>query len=290
MKNICFIIIALFLLLSCRPKPLDIKLDTYEPEIVVASQIVPNYLMMVGLTRSFTVLSNAGYDSNGDAEIFSNLLIDSALVTVMSESGIDTLYMVSPGLFASLNKLEKTGGSYFLRVVDYDLNKVAEAISTMKENVPFDEVIPSLNIEDGDTTIDIYLKFKDIPNQSNFYVLSVYSRNSNKGGLDVNDFFKNGSNNIEYQELIDDNDQNGNMLMRSFNLSSVSTDDSLMVSLSNISEGYFRFLDSRVRSGNPLSDITNEPVNYPSNVNNGLGYFNTHYPSIRFFDLKELRD
>ena len=104
MKNICFIIIALFLLLSCRPKPLDIKLDTYEPEIVVASQIVPNYLMMVGLTRSFTVLSNAGYDSNGDAEIFSNLLIDSALVTVMSESGIDTLYMVSPGLFASLNK------------------------------------------------------------------------------------------------------------------------------------------------------------------------------------------
>ena len=290
MKNICFIIIALFLLLSCRPKPLDIKLDTYEPEIVVASQIVPNYLMMVGLTRSFTVLSNAGYDSNGDAEIFSNLLIDSALVTVMSESGIDTLYMVSPGLFASLNKLEKTGGSYFLRVVDYDLNKVAEAISTMKENVPFDEVIPSLNIEDGDTTIDIYLKFKDIPNQSNFYVLSVYSRNSNKGGLDVNDFFKNGSNNIEYQELIDDKDQNGNMLMRSFNLSSVSTDDSLMVSLSNISEGYFRFLDSRVRSGNPLSDITNEPVNYPSNVNNGLGYFNTHYPSIRFFDLKELRD
>lgn len=290
MKNICFIIIALFLLLSCRPKPLDIKLDTYEPEIVVASQIVPNYLMMVGLTRSFTVLSNAGYDSNGDAEIFSNLLIDSALVTVMSESGIDTLYMVSPGLFASLNKLEKTGGSYFLRVVDYDLNKVAEAISTMKENVPFDEVVPSLNIEDGDTTIDIYLKFKDIPNQSNFYVLSVYSRNSNKGGLDVNDFFKNGSNNIEYQELIDDKDQNGNMLMRSFNLSSVSTDDSLMVSLSNISEGYFRFLDSRVRSGNPLSDITNEPVNYPSNVNNGLGYFNTHYPSIRFFDLKELRD
>jgi hypothetical protein len=290
MKNICFIIIALFLLLSCRPKPLDIKLDTYEPEIVVASQIVPNYLMMVGLTRSFTVLSNAGYDSNGDAEIFSNLLIDSALVTVMSESGIDTLYMVSPGLFASLNKLEKTGGSYFLRVVDYDLNKVAEAISTMKENVPFDEVVPSLNIEDGDTTIDVYLKFKDIPNQSNFYVLSVYSRNSNKGGLDVNDFFKNGSNNIEYQELIDDKDQNGNMLMRSFNLSSVSTDDSLMVSLSNISEGYFRFLDSRVRSGNPLSDITNEPVNYPSNVNNGLGYFNTHYPSIRFFDLKELRD
>ena len=160
----------------------------------------------------------------------------------------------------------------------------------MKENVPLNKVVPSLHIEEGDTTIDIYLKFKDIPNQSNFYVLSVYSRNSNKGGLDVNAFFKNGSNNIEYQELIDDKDQNGDMIERSFNLSSISTDDSLMVLLSNISEGYFSFLESRERSGNPLSEITNEPVNYPSNVNRGLGYFNTHYPSIRFFDLKELKD
>tara|TARA_B100001173_G_C15998847_1_gene552503 strand:- start:197 stop:1069 length:873 start_codon:yes stop_codon:yes gene_type:complete len=290
MRNICFTIIVLNVFLSCRPQPLDIQLDRYEPDIVVASQIVPNYVMMVGLTRSFTVLSNAGYDSEGDAQTFSNLLIDSALVTVMSESGIDTLYMLSPGLFASVNELEETGGSYYLRVVDYDLNKVVEATSTMKENVPLNKVVPSLHIEEGDTTIDIYLKFKDIPNQSNFYVLSVYSRNSNKGGLDVNAFFKNGSNNIEYQELIDDKDQNGDMIERSFNLSSISTDDSLMVLLSNISEGYFSFLESRERSGNPLSEITNEPVNYPSNVNRGLGYFNTHYPSIRFFDLKELKD
>ncbi len=290
MRNISFRVIVLFFLISCRPKPIDIKLDLYEPDIVVASQIVPNYVMMVGLTRSFTVLSNAGYNSEGDAETFSNLLIDSALVTVMSESGIDTLYMLSPGLFASVNELEKTGGSYHLRVVDYDLNKVAEATSTMQENVPLNEVVPSLHIEKGDTTIDIDLNFKDISNQTNFYVLSVYSRNYNKVGLDVNAFFKNGSNNIEYQELIDDKGQNGNMIERSFNLSSISPDDSLMVLLSNISEGYFRFLESRDRSGNPLSEITKEPVNYPSNVNNGLGYFNTHYPSIRFFDLKELRN
>tara|TARA_Y100000766_G_scaffold211682_1_gene183271 strand:- start:320 stop:1192 length:873 start_codon:yes stop_codon:yes gene_type:complete len=290
MKNILFIVVFLFLVVCCRPKPIDITLDSYESKIVVASQIVPDYVMMVGLTRSFTILSNAGYDSEGDLETFTSLLIDSALVTVESESGIDTLYMLSPGLFGSVGKLEKTGGAYHLRVVDYGLNKVAEATSIMQENVPLDTVIPSLHIEGGDTTIDIDLLFRDIASQSNFYVLSVYSRNSNKDGLDINAFFKNGSNNIEYQELIHDEGQNGNMIKRSFNLSSISPDDSLMVLLSNISEGYFRFLESRDRSGNPLSEITSEPVNYPSNVNNGLGYFNTHYPSIRFFDLKELRD
>ena len=290
MKNILKSICVLILVLSCRPKPIDVELDEYEPEIVVASQIVPDYVMMVGLTRSFTVLSNAGYEGGGDSATFVNVLIDSALVTVESVSGIDTLFMISPGLFASVNKLENPGGAYHLKVVDYDMNKTATATSIMQHNVPLDTVIPSLNVQEGDTTIHVDLTFRDINNESNFYVLSVYSRNSNKGGLDVNTFFDNGSNNIEYQELIEDKNQDGQIFERSFNLESVSTNDSLLVLLSNISEGYFHFLESRERSGNLLSEITNEPVNYPSNVNNGLGYFNTHYPSIRFFDLSELLD
>ena len=70
----------------------------------------------------------------------------------------------------------------------------------------------------------------------------------------------------------------------------VTFEDSLMILLSNISEGYYSFLMSRERSGNFLAEATNEPINYPSNVENGLGYFNTHYPSLRFFDLKALKD
>ena len=290
MKNIIKGIFILTLILSCRPKPIDVELDEYEPEIVVASQVVPDYIMMVGLTRSFTVLSNAGYEGEGDSATFADLLIDSALVTIESESGIDTLFMISPGLFASLNELENPGGAYHLKVVDHYMNKTATATSIMQKNVPLDTVIPSFNIEEGDTTINIDLTFTDVLDESNFYVLSVYSRNSNKGGLDVNTFFDNGSNNIEYQELIEDKNKDGETFERSFNLESVSTNDSLLILLSNISEGYYHFLKSRERSGNLLSEITNEPVNYPSNVNNGLGYFNTHYPSIRFFDLKELLD
>lgn len=290
MKNIFNILVLLFFLASCQPKPLDVKLEEYEQEIVVSSQVIPNYLMMVGLTRSFTVLSSAGYNGAGNDDLFNKVLIDSALVTIESVSGIDTLFKVSPGLYASLKELENPGGAYHLTIKDYDLNETATATSIMQENVPLDTIIPSLNINEGDTTIDIELAFTDLENQTNFFVLSVYSRNSNNGGLDVNTFFANGSNNIEYQEIIEDKGKDGEVFERSFNLESVSTQDSLMVSLSNISEGYYKFLEARERSGNLLSEITNEPVNYPSNINNGLGYFNTHYPSIRFFDLKELLD
>ena len=157
MKNILKGICVLTLVLSCRPKPIDVELDEYEPEIVVASQIVPDYVMMVGLTRSFTVLSNAGYEGGGDSATFVNVLIDSALVTVESASGIDTLFMISPGLFASVNKLENPGGAYHLKVVDYDMNKTATATSIMQHNVPLDTVIPSLNVQEGDTTIDLSL-------------------------------------------------------------------------------------------------------------------------------------
>ncbi len=288
MKNILNILFAFILLSSCQPKPLDVKLDDYEQEIVISSQIIPNYLMMVGLTKSFTVLSSAGYDGGGNSEVFDELLIDSALVTIESAFGIDTLFKISSGLYASLNKLDNPGGSYHLTVKDYDLGETVTAMSYMQENVPLDTVMPSLNIAEGDTTVDMYLSFTDPSNQTNFYVLSVYSRNSNNGGLDVNTFFVNGSNNIEYQEIIEDKNKNGEIFERSFNLKSVSIQDSLVVLLSNISEGYYNFLEARERSGNLLSDITNEPVNYPSNVNNGLGYFNTHYPSIRFFDLNTL--
>ena len=119
MKNILVGICILTILLSCRPQPIDVELDEYEPEVVVASQIVPDYVMMVGLTRSFTVLSNAGYEGEGDSATFANVLIDSALVTIESESGTDTLFMISPGLFASINELESPGGAYHLKVVDY---------------------------------------------------------------------------------------------------------------------------------------------------------------------------
>ena len=95
---------------------------------------------------------------------------------------------------------------------------------------------------------------------------------------------------ITEMKLIEDKNKDGDTFIRSVNLSSVSSNDSLMILLSNISEGYYQFLKSRERSGNPILEFTNEPVNYRSNVNNGLGYFNTHYPSIRYFDVKELVD
>lgn len=286
--NIFSVVIVLW---SCRPEPLDVKLDEYEPQVVVSSQVIPNYLMVVGLTRSFTILSSAGFNGGGGNATFDNLLIDSALVTISTLYGTDTLFKLSPGLFTSLKELAIPGGAYNLKVVDYGLGETITANSTMLQNVPLDTVIPTLNLEEEeDTSINLMISFIDPKEIENFYVLSVYSRNSNTAVLDINTFFENGSNKLEYQELIKDRDSDRDTIKRAFTLTNVKTSDSLMVSLSNISEGYYSFLKSRERSGSLLSQITNEPINYPSNINGGYGYFNTHNPSFRFFDLRLLLD
>ena len=142
MKRIFAILSLVFGLWSCVPEPLPVELDEYEPKIVVASQVIPDYIMMVGLTRSFTVLSSAGYNRGGDSALFESILVDSALVTIESASGTDTLIKLSPGLYASINELENPGGHYHLKVYDYDLKESITASSTMLQNVPIDTIIP----------------------------------------------------------------------------------------------------------------------------------------------------
>ena len=63
--------------------------------------------------------------------------------------------------------------------------------------------------------------------------------------------------------------------------------DTAVVMFSNISEEYFRFLDARARGGNIISSVTGEPINHPTNVQGGYGYFNTHNPSIRQVVIKD---
>jgi hypothetical protein len=59
------------------------------------------------------------------------------------------------------------------------------------------------------------------------------------------------------------------------------------VALSNIPKGYYEYLAAYKRSGNLLSQLTGEPVNLPTNVQGGYGYFALTKPSIKTVILQE---
>jgi len=62
------------------------------------------------------------------------------------------------------------------------------------------------------------------------------------------------------------------------------TSDTLVATVTNISKAFFEYIESRGRSN---SSFLSEPVSFPSNVVNGLGYFNLHFPSVRVIEVEK---
>ena len=63
--------------------------------------------------------------------------------------------------------------------------------------------------------------------------------------------------------------------------------DTIAVALSHISKGYYEYLTTRQRSATSLfANLLAEPVNYPTNVDRGYGFFNLHLPSVQLFILE----
>ena len=290
MKNIKYLfglICVVLMLAKCQPEPLDITLQVYEPSIVVASQVLPGKIMFIGLTRSFTVLSSAGSKGVGDSSTFTSVLVDSAFVSIEHGGQVDTLFKISPGLFASGAPLDNPGTNYTLKVTDYLLNKSATASAEMLANVKFDTVYPVVINNLNDTIVTIHAELTNNPNDNNFYMVNVYSREILKNGLDLNSFFNNGENKIQSTVLYNGADLKKIDFKIDIELELAGPKDSIAVALSNISEDYYSFLKKREKGGDIFTELTNEPINYPSNVKGGLGFFNTHFPDVEYFDLNE---
>ena len=158
----------------------------------------------------------------------------------------------------------------------------------MLPKVDFKTIKPKVNVSDDDTTIIIDYSFEDKPEERNWYMINFYKRGRNSEGLDVNTIFSNGQNNLVHTEIISDATFGGVYVGKNeFDGLQISPNDTIAVSLSNIDEEYFKFLDLRKRGGNLFSEIKREPISYPTNVTNGYGFFNTHSPDIEFFDLNK---
>jgi hypothetical protein len=104
--------------------------------------------------------------------------------------------------------------------------------------------------------------------------------------VDPVNFFKNGSNSLKSATLLIDAEFSGTY-DNSILIENFATDDSLWVALLNISETYYNDLTLKGKSGSFFKTLNIELVSYPKNMVNGYGFFNTHAPDIRFFDLGE---
>ena len=279
MKNIFLFPLILGALFSCRPKPIDINVKPAEVKLVVFTQVIPNNVMIVTLTKSFSPLAGNTSDN------LSALLVTGATVQIKSNNQTYDCLEVNPGVYVSVATSSFTAGQVYDLVAISGADTVTST-STMLSKVDFTNVLPSVQKLAADTNVFVDFTFNDISGISNWYLVNFYKKETNAGGIDASNYFENGSNNLVKSILLSDKEFSGTYQSK-IQLDDLKWNDSIVVTLSNINEKYFNFLGYRIGGGGVFTQLNLEPISYPTNINNGYGFFNTFYPDIKFFDLSQ---
>lgn len=267
-------------MVSCIPDPLPVgNIPQLESKIVVSSQMTSDESVTIFLTKSVGALDVSDDDDLG--ELLDQIVIDDARVIIFNESYSDTLVSVGDGLYTSASIPLVEGDLYNLLIESPSMGTVTSG-TEVKGQVLFESLDGKIYDTGYDTLADIQYSFTD-PTGENFYMINVQRITSE---YELNDFLTPRI----FTRLLEDDAFDGRTLveqMKVFSGRDYVPGDTLGVFLSNISEGYYDFMQLRLDSRFSFADFLGEPANYPSNIKGGLGYFNLHVPDVRILVLEE---
>ncbi len=263
---------------GCLPDQLEVSGVPVAPtKIVVSSQLIPGQAVAVLLTRSIGALE--ANDNSDPTALLNQIVIADATVNIKGNGNTYALTYLGSGVYGAVNVPLTPGLSYTLDVNSPTTGTVT-ATTLVKPVVTFDEVNAEFYYVGRDTLADISYRMTD-PVGKNWYMVTgqrVSQRNLQSRLLNPRITTK----------LFDDTGIEGSVKEESFKVlfDEVSQGDTVLVTLANISQEYYKFMKLREDTRFGLVDFLGEPVNYPSNVEGGLGYFNLYAPDVRVFIMQ----
>ncbi len=268
------------LLSSCMPEPLDVDdVPKVTPEIVVSSQILPDRSLVILLTKTIGAIE-ASADSDPEI-LYKHLAITDAVVTINGNGKAYTLQMMETVVYGGVEIPFVIGRNYQLHVASKSLGEV-KANTTVQSFINFDSVKAELFFN-GSSSFYAQVNYSlTDPPAENFYMINVQQ-------FKERDVLKNVINPDAYTKLVEDKKFNGIRFedLVNVNTGNFSTGDSLTVSLSNVSPEYYKFMKLRIDNRLSFIEFLSEPINYPTNIIGGKGFFNLYVPDIRLVELKE---
>src|SRR5690606_5178275 len=171
------------------------------------------------------------------------------------------------------------GDEYRLHVVSETLGEVT-ATTTVRPLITFDNIVAELYFNGyNDTLAQITYRIND-PAEENWYMLNVQE-------VEREDIVENFLNPRAFTRLMDDKAFNGQLFQETFRVfpRDFSPGDTIAVTISNISKEYYDFMKLRLDNRYTFVEYLSEPVNYPTNVVGGRGFFNLYVPDVRTFVL-----
>lgn len=264
---------------ACIPEPLDVdNIPDVKPELVVLTQFVPDRSLVVMVTRTFGAL-DASRDSDPVA-LLRQIAVDDAIVEIEGPAGSYTLVPLGTGLYGDTMIPFRNGEAYTLTVTSASFGEVY-ATTTVQPTIAFDSLSAHLHgVSLNDSLAEITYSLND-PRGKNWYMLNVQHVEANEL---VEDLLGPNS----FTRLVDDGDFDGHKYLETFRVfpRDFRDGDTLAISLANISEDYYNFMNVRQDNRFTFVEYLSEPVNYPSNIIGGKGFFNLYIPDVRFIVLR----
>jgi hypothetical protein len=275
-----YFMLLILLNISCMPEPLEVKgIPEVKPEIVVATQMLPDQSLLVWLTRTFGALEASEYSE--PEELLKRIAVNDATVTIKGPDGTDTLRLIENGVYQGLKIPFEDGQRYVLHVRSEQLGSVY-ASSTVQAAVRFETIEAEFFYDiDEEAPVIVKYAFQD-PAEPNWYMLNVQK-------IGEEEIFRNRLNPKAFTLLLEDHEFNGQRYESLFDFTppEYAEGDTIAISLSNISEPYYRFMEQRFDKRLDFLEFLSEPVNYPSNIEGGRGFFNLYVPDVRTFVFKQ---
>lgn len=288
MNRALFIVTAFLTLMvaSCLPPSIDIDVEPAPPKLCIASLVLGNNGIVIGLTRSYSPLEKNPDQDTLSNDLIEQILVSGAIVTVSYGAQTDTLYEVTPGVYTNLTTTITEGATYTLRAYDPQMDLRIQSVTTMRPDVAMDTTYPYIVRNNSDTMVYFHYRLTDNTATENYYVVNFIKKVSGDSTFDINNIFAAGSNEVLTEfELLDDQAFTNGVVEKDVHIFSAGQHDTVAVTVSEITKGYYEFLTALKRSSSIFNQLTGEPITYPSNVEGGYGYFTMHRTNTDLFDL-----
>lgn len=276
----CFCVLA-----SCNfnPTPIPIEIDEPAQQLVISSFALPPQELIVTISRTFSALiSEADSLDLDNPDILARVLVDSAQVMLTYAGRSVELFKIAPGIYGSIDVEQIPGATYLLTVKDFDTGLTASAETIALPQIELDtlypttRILPSLN----DTLNSFKYEFQDPFGVENYFLVT-YTKSNNIFQdilLPGQTLFKTERN--SFNAFSDKTTGDGKSIV--FEPSPLfAVGDTVFVGISNIPKKYFEFVSAYKKSGNLFSQLISEPINLPSNVEGGFGYFSMTIPKFK---------
>lgn len=288
MKSFYLLLFSMLGFIACKPKPIEIEIKQADPRLVVYSQYINGGFLVVSITKSFPARMPGNIIDINGFHLDSSVFVNNAEVWLKGANLELKLENFESGLYACENAFLSDGETYIIEVIDPDRNSILGSAQKMKI-VMFDSVAAYSYRNGTNNNTDVYYSFTDNKNEENYYVVNYFTKKEKETIPEKPDAEYIArrllQQNVSF-DLLTDKDFYNDKIKVFKTISNNYEGDTLVLGLSNISKGYFHFLEAQKRAGILFNQITAEVINFPTNINKGYGYFNLHEPDIRIIELK----